>query len=127
MIIENRNLGITSEDVEQCNDLKELQRWLRTVENDILSMDLQLHLAETKEMLGEEVDIGWKRKTEAAKMLQERLKKWIEYRILEVSPLEEYIISLVKAYFSLDQWNALVEQAKEAYNEDRNNKRGKDI
>ena len=82
MIIFNRNLGISSEDVARCNDLQLLKEWQLGIEEDLVAMILQINKAKSDAFFtGQYADPNWFRAVESARKLQGLLKQQITHRI----------------------------------------------
>ena len=45
MLIENKNLGLTSDDVMACDSVSLLQEWLMEQQMDVASIDMQIDVA----------------------------------------------------------------------------------
>ena len=71
MLLFNKHLGITSEDVAQCRDFHLLKKWLLRIEEEIVAMSLKISKAKTDAYLrGDYADPRWFHSIETARKLQ---------------------------------------------------------
>lgn len=85
MIIENKNLGINTEDVYACTDRLTLLEWRVKVSQDYFNIWQKLIKAiSEKDLTGEYTDKYWFTQTKTACRLQEILLFQIEHRLEEL-------------------------------------------
>lgn len=112
MIIFNKNLDITSEDVFKCLSKKTLKTWKLRVENDILSMDTQIEVMNINKAPEETV-----RSIRTAKVLQEMLLSQINKQLsLVKSPLEKFVEDIVESNYTEEE---ILEAIRKGRNENR--------
>lgn len=115
MIIRNKYLNITNQDVEKQNDLSILYKWLLDVEENITAMEITINRAKTKAHR-EQIfaDTNWFNRLTTANRLQKLLKNQIVSKIKFLEQLQElntYVLDIVKSFYSKEDWSKIVEQA----------------
>ena len=117
-IIKNAGNGVTSEDVKSCTDLNVIEGWYMEQVADMASLDLQIERAERyyKE-IGEYEDKNHYVKLKGAHRLQSALFDIIKARKdalqREYESLNGCIIKVIRQNMTDDEWELLVEEAKE--------------
>lgn len=119
-VILNKNLGISSDDVEKCKDVMTLQRWLNVIDTDLAMIDSQIMEANTKKIMnGEYADPLWYAAVRTAKRLQTILKNQVHFRIMELKkkniPMEFFIIEATKELVDEHTWSEIKTLSKERY------------
>lgn len=113
MIISNKYLGISTEDVNAQKDLTILYMWLDGVQENITSMNLTLQSVKKGS--------DYHKKISNARSLQGLLKQQIQSRINVVKserPLSEYIVDIIKEELSNEDWITLLKKATKLKKED---------
>lgn len=120
MIIENKNLGINTENVNSCESIETLKDWMVQIEIDIARMTHQINEAKQKSLNGDYSDPKWFRSIHSAKRLQGILKQQIQNRLSVVKkldrPLCSYIIDVIREEYTDEEWSAIVSEAMELKN-----------
>lgn len=115
MIIRNKYLNISSEDLKKEQDVTKLKQWLVDIEENIACMDMAITQAKLKAYEeGIYSDNKWFNNIQTANRLQKILKIHIESKIkeLEGSSLDYYIIQVLKKDYSDKAWFSIVQKAK---------------
>jgi hypothetical protein len=110
MIIHNKYLNISNEDVNKEEDISLLYKWLLEIEENIVIMDITIR--KNSGVGGE-----WFERLTRARKLQGILKNQIQHRISEVKkkqrPLSEFIIDIIKDNYSDSDWELIIKKAIE--------------
>lgn len=115
MIIRNKYLNISSEDLKKEQDVTKLKQWLVDIEENIACMDMAITQAKLRAYEeGIYSDNKWFNNIQTANRLQKILKIHIESKIkeLEGSSLDYYIIQVLKKDYSDKAWFSIVQKAK---------------
>lgn len=111
MIIRNKYLNISNEDVKKEEDLNTLHKWLIDIDENIASMDIII----AKEKINPEGDFKWLQRVITARRLQGVLKNTIQHRISIIKknqrPISEYIIDTIRQNYSDSDWEIIVKKA----------------
>ena len=115
MIIRNKYLNISSDDLKKEQDITKLKQWLVDIEENIACMDMAITQAKLRAYEdGIYSDNKWFNNIQTANRLQKILKIHIESKIkeLEGSSLDRYIIQVLKKDYSDKAWFSIVQKAK---------------
>jgi hypothetical protein len=115
MIIRNKYLGISNQDVLKEQDLTILKKWLIDIEENITCMDMAISQAKLKAYEeGIYSNNEWFNKIVTANRLQKILKVQIEQRIEELvdTNIDKYLIQVLKKDYTERAWQVIVEKAK---------------
>lgn len=111
MIIRNKYLNISSEDVNSEVDIFKLKTWLLEIEENIMTLGITLERSSQ--------DSTWVQKTKMARKYQIILKGQIQNRISYLksqTPYEQILIDLLKEKISLEDWLEIETKAKQLVN-----------
>ncbi len=117
MVIRNKYLKISNEDIRIERDSLKLRQWLIDIEENILCMDVAIDQAKyTAFSTGNYADRDWFTKITTASRLQKILKLEIEKRLEELSTNKLFnttLISILKEQFTTDEWNIFLKVCKQ--------------
>lgn len=118
MIIRNKYLNITNEDVQKQTDLNTLNQWLLDIDENIVTMDITINRAKSKAFQQQIFsDPKWFERITTARRLQGLLKNQILNRIREIKlndkDLNQYIIQVVSKFFVEEEWSEIIKLAKQ--------------
>jgi hypothetical protein len=118
----NKNLGISEEDIANCNDLDQLQDWLHKVEGDIAKMSNNIDRAKAHFFdTGEYADPVWYANTVAAKRIQHVMKAILHTRIANVksklpkSDFPNTFMDVARQRLNKDAFESILKEAKAVY------------
>lgn len=111
MIIRNKYLNISSEDVNSEVDIFKLKTWLLEIEENIMTLGIALERSSQ--------DTQWTQRTKTARKYQVILKGQIQNRLSFLKttiPYEQVLISLLKERFTPEEFSLLEIQAAKIIN-----------
>lgn len=115
MIIRNKYLNISTDDVSKETDITLLKKWLVDIEENITCMDFAITQAKLRFYeTGVRSDDNWFNRIQSASRLQKLLKIQIESRINELTEertLDFYIVKVLKEKYTSKQWADLLTKA----------------
>ena len=119
-IIVNKNLGISSEDVNKCNDIYKLKEWANAIDTDLAMIESQIMEAHNNRISnGEFANPQWYAAVRTAQRLQTILKNQVYLRMSIVKrrniPMEYFIIEATKELVSPDMWEQIKSISKDRY------------
>ena len=117
MLIENKSLGFTSDDVMACDSVSLLQEWLMEQQMDVASIDMQIDVANQYKLdCGEYANEQHYKKLKRAQMLQKNLysliKKRLEFVRSKQESLKDAIITIFRANLTDEEWERIEEEAR---------------
>ena len=113
MVIRNKYLNISNEDVKEETNINTLHKWLIDIDENIAAMDIII----AKEKINPQADFVWLQRVITARRLQGVLKNTIQHRISIIKknqrPLSEYIVDVLRPNYSDSDWEITVRKASQ--------------